>query len=132
RGNAMYWQFNLYVLPVFASAFVCAWLALAAWKRRPTAGATSFCLLMLAITEWSLAYAIELMSPNLPTTLFWDNVTWFGSAAAPALWLAFTLQYTRRSKWLTRQTMAILAIEPFIIILLVWTNQFHGLITYAI
>src|SRR5436305_13376917 len=108
----MHWHFTLYVLPVAASAVICAWLAYIAWHRRPAPGAISFCLLMLAVAEWSLAYALELASPDLSTTLFWDNVAWLGGVSAPSLWLAFALQYTGRSGWLPRRTMIILGIEP--------------------
>ncbi len=46
----------------------------------------------------------------------------------PTLWLAFVLQYTGRAHWLTRRTVGLLIVEPLITLLLVWTNQFHGLI----
>ena len=65
----MHWHFTLYVLPVAASAVICAWLAYIAWHRRPAPGATAFCMLMLAVAEWALAYALELVSPDLPSSL---------------------------------------------------------------
>jgi len=124
----MHWQFTPYVFPVIASAAVAAALALNAWHRRPSPGATSFSLLMLAVAEWSLAYALELVSADLPTALFWDNIAWLGAAFAPTLWLVFVLQYTSRARWLTRRNIAILLVEPLVILILVWTNQFHGLL----
>ncbi len=124
----MHWQFTPYVFPVMASAVVSAALASYAWHRRPALGATSFSLLMLAVAGWSLAYALELVSSDLPAALFWDNIGWLGAACAPTLWLAFVLQYTGRARWLTRRNMAILLVEPLVTLLLVWTNQFHGLI----
>ena len=124
----MHWHFTLYVLPVAASAVICAWLALTAWHRRPAPGATAFCLLMLAVAQWALAYALELVSPDLPSTLFWDNIGWLGSVCAPTLWLAFALQYTGRARWLSRPIVALLFVEPLVTLLLVWTNPFHHLI----
>jgi PAS domain S-box-containing protein len=124
----MHWQFTPYVLPMIASAAVSAALARYAWHRRPASGATSFSLLMLAVAEWSLAYALELVSADLPAALFWDNITWLGAAFAPTLWLTFVLQYTGRARWLTPRTIAILMVEPLVTLLLVWTNQFHGLV----
>src|SRR5947209_2072067 len=121
----MHWHFTPYVLPVIISAVVSAAVARSAWHRRPAPGATSFSLLMLAVAEWSLAYALELANTDLPTVLFWDNISWLGAASAPTLWLAFALQYTGRARWLTRRTLAALALEPLITVLLVWTNQFH-------
>ena len=124
----MHWQFTPDVLPVIVSTVVSAAVAGFLWQRRPAPGATSFCLLMLAVAEWSLAYALELVSAELPTILFWDNITWLGAAFAPMLWLAFALQYTGQARWLTRRHIAILMVEPLITLLLVWTNQFHGLV----
>ena len=66
----MHWQFTPYVIPVIASAAVAAALALNAWHRRPAPGASSFSLLMLAVAEWSLAYAVELVSADWYTILF--------------------------------------------------------------
>src|SRR5207249_3914848 len=102
----MHWHLTLYVLPVVASAVIAAALAFVAWHRRPAAGAMPFCFLMLAVAEWALAYAIELVSPDLPTTLFWDNISWFGAVSAPTFWLVFALQYIDRARWLTRGIMA--------------------------
>ncbi len=83
---------------------------------------------MLAVAEYSLGYVLELLSADFPTVLFWDNIEWLGATWAPTLWLAFVLQYTRRAHWLTRRTVVLLVVEPLITLLLVWTNQFHGLV----
>src|SRR5947209_9350956 len=126
----MHWHFTPYVLPVASSAIICIWLALIGWHRRPAPGAAVFCLLMLAVAEWALGYALELVSPDLPTTLFWDNIAWLGSVSAPTLWLVFALHYTGRARWLTRPIVALLAVEPLVTLLLVWTNPLQYLIEY--
>jgi PAS domain S-box-containing protein len=124
----VHWQFTPYVLPVITSAIVSAAVAFFLWRRRPAPGATSLSLPMLAVAVWSLAYALELINTDLPTILFWDNIAWLGSAFTPTLWLIFALQYTGRTKWLTHRNIAILMIEPLVTLLLVGTNQFHGLV----
>src|SRR5258708_14641767 len=93
----MHWQFTPYVLPVIASAVISAGVAGFLWRRRPAPGATSFCLLMLVVAQWSLSYALELVSPNLSAALFWENIQWLGAALAPTLWLVFVLQSTARA-----------------------------------
>ncbi len=128
----MRWQFTPYVFPVVAAAVVSAWLALVAWRRRPMLGATPFSLLMLSVAQWSLGYALELASPDLATKLFWDNIAWLGAVSAPAAWLTFALQYTGRTGWLTRRNVIILALEPLVTLLLVWTNDLHGLINNSV
>lgn len=128
----MSWEFSPYALPVIISAGVSAVLAYASWQRRPAPGAIAFCLLMLAVAEWSLGYALELLSPDLTIKIVWDNIAWFGAACAPTLWLVFVLQHTNRAAWLTRRNLALLVIEPFVTIVLVWTNQWHGLVESSI
>ncbi len=123
----MDWQFTPYLLPVIASA-VSAALAFVTWQRRHAPGAVSFCFLMLSVAEWSLTYTLELAGPNLATTVFWDNVSWFGAACAPTLWFVFVSKYTGRVRKRSRLSALLLCIEPVITVLLVWTNRFHGLI----
>src|SRR5215469_16513553 len=124
----MHWQFNPYVIPLLIAAVVSIWLILSAWQRRSMPGAIPFGLLMLGAAEWSLSYALELVSPDLPTKVFWDNFIWPGALIASAAWLAFALQYTGRGKWLTWRTVALLSILPLVTVLLAWTNNIHGLI----
>jgi PAS domain-containing protein len=52
-------------------------------------------------------------------------VEYLGIAIVPTAWLALALQYTGREKWLTRRNLALLAIEPFVTLLLAWTNELH-------
>jgi len=124
----MHWQYNLYVLPLVVAAIISAALALYVWRRRPAPGAVPFTLLMLAVAEWTLAYALELGSADLPSKHLWAKVQYLGIAFVPVMWLVFALQYTRYEKWLTRRYLALLSIVPCFTLLLVWTNDVHGLI----
>jgi PAS domain S-box-containing protein len=121
-------QFPHFTLLLILAGSITAALALYAWRRRPLSGAVAFALLMVAVTEWSLAYALTLMSTTLPTALFWDRTVYLGTVAIGPTWLAFTLHYTGREKWLTRRNKALLAIIPVITLALVWTNEAHSLI----
>src|SRR2546421_112072 len=128
----MHWQFTPYLIPVAASAIISAALALTSWYRRHAPGAIAFGLLMLAVTEYSVGYDLELAHSDLPTVLFWDNTEWVGATLAPLLWLIFVVQYTGRGKWLTSRSIGFLASVPLVTLLLVWTNQYHHLIEYDI
>lgn len=122
----MHWQFTSYTFPVLASAVISSVLALTAWYRRPAPGATPFCLLMLAMTVWSLGYALELASPNVSSAFFWDDIAVLGAICVPTLWLIFTLHYSGRARWLERQNLIVLTIEPLLTLLLVGTNGLHS------
>lgn len=123
----MHWQYTPYALPLVVAAGVSGALSVFAWRRRPAAGATSFSLLMFAVAEWALGYALELASDDAHAILFWANVEYLGVVAVPAAWLAFALAYTGRERWLSRRNLVVLAVEPVIILLLTWTDGRHGL-----
>ena len=124
----LHWQYNSYVLPLVMAAALSATLAFFAWRRRPASGATPLALLMLAVAEWTLAYAWEVGSPNPQTKHLWAQMQYLGIVTVPVAWLAFVFQYTGRGKWLTRRNMAVLVVEPLLILLLVRTNDGHKLI----
>lgn len=122
------WQSNPYLVPVVIAAVISGAVVFAAWKRRPAPGASYLALLMLAVVEWSLGYALEFASGDLPAIVFWAKVEYLGIVAIPVLWVAFTLQYTGRGQLLKPRYLALLSVVPLITLLLVWTNELHGLI----
>jgi PAS domain S-box-containing protein len=117
----------LYVILLFSVAGIAAMLTAVAWRHHSAPGAPAFALLMLTVVIWSFAYALELSSADLPTKLLWTRVEYLGIVVLPAAWFAFACQYTGHETWLTRRIIALLAIEPLVILLLIWTNQYHSL-----
>ncbi len=124
----MLWRFTPYAIPEIVSAVVLLWLAIITWRRRATAGAIPFLVILLAAIEYSLGYVLQLGSPDLPAVLFWNNIEWLGVVLLPPAWLIFVLQYTGQTRWLTRRLIVLLAIIPLITLLLAWTNNLHGLV----
>jgi len=53
---------------------------------------------------------------------------YFGICLVIMMWFLFASAYTNRNHWLTLRTIVMLSIEPLVLILLVWTNDFHRLI----
>lgn len=124
----MDWQYTPYMLPLIITAAVSVVLAPLAWRHRRVSGAAPLALLMLAVFEWALGNTLELGSRELSVKLFWANLEYLGIVTVPGAWLALTLQYTGRGRWLTARNVALLAIAPIITLLLVWTNDAHSLI----
>lgn len=118
---------GLFVILLLATTFISIALAFYAWQRRPAAGATHYAVLMLAVGVYSLAYAFELASVELSRKLISAKVEAVGIMIIPVAWFAFTLEFTGRKKWLTRRNLVLLLIVPGVALLLVWTNEFHGL-----
>lgn len=118
-------QLNPYALAMIASALVAGNLALYIWWRRSAPGAGLFTLLNLAIAIWSFGYGMELASTDLATMLWWIKVEYLGIATLPALWTAAAIQYTGYDRWLTRPNTILLFAEPFLTLMVNWTNQWH-------
>jgi diguanylate cyclase (GGDEF)-like protein/PAS domain S-box-containing protein len=124
--------FDLRLVPLFAASAASLALGLVAWRRRAP-GARAFAVLLFAIAEWAATYAMEMVATDLPGKLFWEQLTYLGSATVAPAWLMFTLGYTDWRPGRGRRTvMLLLAIEPLLDQALVWTNQVHALMwTYA-
>jgi PAS domain S-box-containing protein len=116
-----------YIVLLIIGATVSAILAIFAWRYRAAPGAMPFVYLMLAVVIWSLTDALELLSSDIPSKLFWSRLTYIGITVVPAALLAFVMQYIGRERWLTRRTVLLLAIEPLVVELLLWTNDLHHL-----
>lgn len=125
-------QFNRYALAMIASAAVAGTVAAYVWRRRPATGATPLVLMATAIAQWCLTSGLELASMDLASKVFWSRAQYLGIVAVPVLWFCFALAYTGRENRLTRRTLSLLAVVPAITLLLVWTNDAHGLIWNSI
>ncbi len=121
-------QYTPFVFPLLISAALSAWLALYCWKHRPTDGAIPLATLMLGVAVWSVGEAGRLVSTVPSASFIWTRVRYLGIVLVPGAWLAFALEYTGQAKWLTARNIALMAVEPAAILVLVWTNQFHHLI----
>ena len=124
----MHFQYTSYIWLLLASAALGGGLGVYAWRHRTVPGATPFAVLCLAAVVWAVTNALEMAGTDLPTKLFWANAQYLVYAILPLAWLALVVQYTGRGGWLTRSRMALLAIEPAIVVILAWTDKLHGLI----
>ena len=124
----MGWQPTSYSLLLALASVMAAVLAVYARSRRGTPGAREVALLLLAVFVWYAAYAAESASAGLALKVFLAKVEYLGIASAPLAWFAFALAYTGRGRWLTRRNLALLAVIPAVTLLLVATNEAHGLV----
>ncbi len=114
-----------YIVLLVIAAAVSAILAIFAWRYRAAPGAMPIVVLMVAVVIWSLTDALELLSTDIASKIFWARLEYIGITIVPAALLAFVLQYTGRERWLNRRTLILLAVEPLVVELLVWTNDLH-------
>ncbi|MFQ5708923.1 MAG: response regulator [bacterium] len=124
----MDWELGTYTTALLVTAGISIFLGIFFWRRRSIPGAAASSLIMLAVTEWSIGYALELGSTNLATKIFWAKVQYLGIALIPLSWLALALQFSCREKWLSRRNIALLGVVPLLTQAVVWSNELHGLL----
>lgn len=120
------YAYTPYIWPMLASAALIAVLGIYAWRRRSVPGALPLAITMLFGVLWAVSAALELAAVDVPTKIFWDK--FIAAVCTMPLAIArfcFVLQYAGLGRWLTRRTLALLAIPPLLELLLVLTNDIH-------
>lgn len=123
----MYHRDLLYAILLLISALASVITMTFIWRRRSTPGALPLLMLMLGTAEWSLTYAVHWLVPDLPSKVFWLDVTYIGAASVPTSFFVFTLVYTHRENWIHWQSLVLLSVMPVLTVLILWTDQYHGL-----
>jgi diguanylate cyclase (GGDEF)-like protein/PAS domain S-box-containing protein len=116
-----------YAVALLIAAATSVAIALVAWNRRAAPGAIGLMLFVLAEAVWASTYAVRWMVPESAAQLFWLNATYFGVAFNTTFLLICTLMFTGRSHLLTFRNMALLTIMPLATLLMLWTDDWHGL-----
>lgn len=116
-----------FAIALLIAATTAAGVAMLAWRRRTAPGGMSLCVAMSAMAVWAGTYAIHWVAPTPGSARFWLDATYFGVAVVPTALLAFTLEFTGRTDLLTRRNVTLLATIPALTLLVLWTDDSHGL-----
>jgi PAS domain S-box-containing protein len=135
------WQNTPFTIPLLFTGFLCAWLAFAAWRRRSVPGAPFFALLMAAIAGWTLANLVEKSLVAYEPRRAVSTFVYLFIVIVPAAWLAFAVRISRLEhrlpEWAVpfspRSRVGLLwpFVEPLLVLLLVFTDHWHGLFRSA-
>ena len=120
----------LFVTTLIVGAAAGLILAAVVARRRSFVGAHALIVLALAASIWSFGYALEVLDPRDSATHFWAKTQYFGITAIPVAWFIFADLYggaSLRVAWFPRYRI-LLAVLPLLTLILVWTNDFHGLV----
>ena len=119
--------FLLYIMTVFLSIAVMAGLAVYSWRHRRVSGALAFSLMMALGTWGALAEGLSILSGEPGTAGIWYDARFLTLACLPVAWLIFTLRYTGRGRWINRRRLAFLLALPLVTLIMILTNDWHGL-----
>lgn len=84
-------------------------------------------LLLLGSVIWLLMSALEIASDSLPTKLVIYKMYFVGVLIVPTTWLILTMQLSGYGRWIKRSNLVVLSAVPVISLLLIFTNESHGL-----
>src|SRR6266540_4024014 len=115
-SRSMSWRWSGSTFVTLAGAIGVAVCALYAWRRRGSPAAASLAVALLAATEWSLAHTLELSGGNLATRQLGGELRFIGTCLLPPACLIFMLQYSGRIRQPSRSMLALLAIEPLVVL----------------
>lgn len=116
-----------YAFALIISSAISALVAAMAWRRRTAPGAAGLTLAMTTLIAWALPYAVRWLMQDIAWQYFWLDATYLGVVTAPTAFFIFALQVTNRSEWLTRRKKLLLVVEPLLTLLVLFTDQYHGL-----
>lgn len=125
--------FLLYSILVLTSAVTSFTLGVVAWRHKygRFTNAT-FALLMFSVGFWASTNFLEHIAPSLSTKIIASNLVYIGIVSTVAMWLIFALVFTERRHLLNRRNLILLAIEPIMLLLLLWTSPWHHLIRASV
>ena len=124
----MQWSANPYFQPLLIAGLIGFLNVLFVLRRLKVTGALPLFGMGLAVSEWALAYAMELASGNLSMQILWAKIEYFGIVSVSVFFFLFAVTYAQSQKVLKSKWLWLLWVFPLISVSLVWTNEFHHLI----
>lgn len=115
-------------LVLILSAIIVLYLSVYSFRKRSSDLYFYFGLLTLSVFFWCLGSAMEFFSIEAWAKIFWIKISYLGVVTAGPLWFIVMLDYCQYEKYLKPGYIGILMLLPLIILLLVFTNEWHGFI----
>jgi PAS domain S-box-containing protein len=114
-------------IPLGVAAVCSAALTWIAWRRRAMPLGPAFLAMMAGETAWAAGSALEPVFAELPIKQLCIDLRMAGTLLAILGLLAFVVQFTGMSHWVTPRSVAVIACPAILLLILVWTNPWHRL-----
>ena len=121
-------QYTLFVILAPMTALFCIGTILYARAYFRSLTTSALVWLMLPIVGWLVANTLELAVNTEAGTLSWAKITYGFVAFSVVAWLAFALQYSGHTEWLTLRRFGWFCLLPLVTIGLTWSNDLHRLV----
>ncbi|HQE91653.1 MAG TPA: histidine kinase N-terminal 7TM domain-containing protein [Anaerolineae bacterium] len=120
-------QYSIYFILAPLATFISAAVLLYAWRYQASHEMPSLIGLMFTIVGWLTCNILELAASTAAGTLFWAKMGYLFVTSTALMWVRFALHYTDKHSWLKPSRFAWLCIIPLTTVILVFTNDMHGL-----
>ena len=124
------WQWTPAGVATLAATVLFAGLAAYVWRRRSGSAGAALTLVLVAVLLWAGAYAAELGATELVAKRRWGDFKYAGICLLPPAWFAFAALFSGRGHWVNRRSVALLAIEPLLVLGLLANRATHDLIRF--
>lgn len=121
------WQWTVYQIPLILSLLISFAVIAIILSRDPSPGSRYLMISMIAVFGWALTEFFNVGSTTLYTKLFWDNLSYIAIVTLPVSWILFVLEYTGRSKYITKISVGLMSFISLTIFSFVLTNEYHFL-----
>lgn len=123
----MQFQYHPYAALLFLSALVSGGVGFITWRKRQARGASALAFSLLVLTFWSACYGMVWLSADRDTQLLWLKIMYLGVVLTPLSFLVLILHITQLEGWLNPLRLALLLVEPLLMLAAIWTNDQHNL-----
>ncbi|WP_440990074.1 histidine kinase N-terminal 7TM domain-containing protein [Haloarchaeobius baliensis] len=115
-----------YLASLAFSALLAPTLAVQVWRRHDRPGARWFVFALASVALWSGAQFVSALQPTKAASMPFFKLVYVGAVSLVVAMLLFTLAYTGRDHLITRRLLALLAVEPLVVLALVFTTEQHS------
>lgn len=124
----MAWQSNPYTYLMLVAGMFSAGVAFFTLRRTRVPGSLPLAVITCIGAFWAWTAGLELASADAGSAFFFHKLSFFGMEAVGIAWFVFAVEYCGRDKWMTWQRLVLIGTLPVATLVLVWTNQWHGLV----
>ncbi len=127
----MFWVNNIYVITlieiiIFNIIVLFLLNVLGIFKKKSQKISSS--LILIGCLIWVLGNILELGFVNFQTKIYMSYIQHLGREIVIVSWFIFFIYFIGYKKWLSKRNIAIVTAIPSIMLLLVFTNEYHHLI----
>jgi len=118
----------VYVNISFFTSLLSLFLLFLIWRKRYVAGSIFLMLCILAVAVYNMAYALEYSSTGVVMKIFWSKWQYLGLYNILPFLFLFIMYFFGLITNIKSRTIYLLWGIPLAVIILAWTNEYHGLI----